>query len=764
MTLTTRTVIGVGALTAGYAVLGYLGLTWATFGAAVSPVWPASGLAIAALLLGGLRLWPGIFLGSLVATSLAPAPDPILVRLLFAAGDALAVVVGVWLLLRIGRFDRDLRRVRDVFWLILIGAVVSGLISGVLALGVLTGFMGLPADAAPAALLRWTVGDTVGVITVTPVILTWARPDPLHRNIDWWVAFAALLGTSTVLAWLIFVTPTPGGMLLPWHLAPLVIAAAFMLDARAASSIGLVSSALALYGAQPGGGAFAELSQGRVLAVQQYVMIMQGTIVLVAVMVEALRRARTAVENEQVYLATAENEARLRLAQEAGQVGTWDWNIERGQSLSSDTLLEIFGWPLTRPDVGFDAWVERVHPDDRERALEEVKASYKGSTAYSSLYRILLPSGEVRHVDSRARLFYGPDGRVRRVLGVVVDITERKEAEERQRLLMREVDHRAKNALAVVAAVVRLTKAETKETFAAAVEGRIQAIARAHNLLAASRWTGASLPQLIDEEIEPYQGAAEKGGVRIRAKGPEVMLAADAAQPLALVLHELITNAAKHGALSAPGGSVDLKWTVDPEADRLKLDWTEKGGPDTEAPSRAGFGSTLMTASVERQLNGELRLTWRKSGLHCEIEIPLQRVVRAAPLEAGAESARVVLLVEDEALIGLDMKARLEALGWSVIGPIGGVAEALGAIEATTPAAAVLDVNLAGEATAPVARRLSELHVPFAFATGYGDFMEGAREFDAPVLVKPVTTEELKHAFDRLHVGPEGRDGAAAPP
>src|SRR5262249_32599343 len=152
-----------------------------------------------------------------------------------------------------------------------------------------------------------------------------------------------------------------------------------------------------------------------------------------------------------------------------------------------------------------------------------------------------------------------PAGNVLRISGVTVDITDRKQAEERQTLLAREVDHRAKNALAVVQSIVRLTRASTIEGFIAAVEGRIRALSRAHTILSLWRWEGADLQGLIEEELAPHRTT---DGTRVAASGPHVSLRPAAAQCLALALHELVTNAAKYGALSAATGRVELKWSL----------------------------------------------------------------------------------------------------------------------------------------------------------------------------------------------------------
>ena len=171
-----------------------------------------------------------------------------------------------------------------------------------------------------------------------------------------------------------------------------------------------------------------------------------------------------------------------------------------------------------------------------------------------------------------------------RISGVTVDITDRKEAEERQALLAREVDHRARNALALVQSIVRLTRSDSIKSYIAAVDGRIGALSRAHTLLAQSRWQGADLAHLVDEELAPYR-TADAG--RITVSGPDISLEPRTAQTLGLALHELSTNAAKYGALSDMSGRVKVAWELQPE--NLVLHWTETGGPSTRCTRNAGL-------------------------------------------------------------------------------------------------------------------------------------------------------------------------------
>ncbi|WP_165943209.1 sensor histidine kinase [Roseicella aquatilis] len=323
-------------------------------------------------------------------------------------------------------------------------------------------------------------------------------------------------------------------------------------------------------------------------------------------------------------------EARLRLAQEVAGIGTWEWDPEADGFLWSPEHSALFGAAAGSPGpTTLESFLALVHPDDRPavragawRALE--------SGEYEAEFRILRPGRdggeEVRWLLGRGRRMPGLAGRLGPILGVHMDFTARKEAEERQSLLMREVDHRAKNALAVVQAVLRLTKADNARDFGRAIEGRVAALARAQTLLTESRWMGADLLAMLRGELDPFLGNA--GSTRVSLDGPPLTVAPMAAQPLSMTLHELATNAAKYGSLSTPGGALDLTWTADHARDRLRLRWAETGGPPLAGPPAGrGFGSRVIRTTIHDQLGGEVSFEWQPTGLVCLMELPLGRVV-----------------------------------------------------------------------------------------------------------------------------------------
>ncbi len=339
----------------------------------------------------------------------------------------------------------------------------------------------------------------------------------------------------------------------------------------------------------------------------------------------------------------------------------------------------------------------------------------------------------------------------------------------RQELLAREVDHRARNALSVIQSIVSLTPASDSARYAESIKGRIHAMARAHNLLAESRWRGADLLKIVHEELAPYsQGAA------VSIDGEPAAALPNISQNLALALHEMATNAAKYGALSKPDGRLDVKWRRD--ADDLLLSWTEECAFPVSEPARTGFGFSVIDASVVAQLGGRIERTWGPNGLCYAIAIPrnhfsgarTEEPQSADQVKREAKLARLdgqrILIVDDEPLIAMMTGAVLSQFGAVVVGPFAS-AQAARAGKAGIDAA-LLDVNLGGELAYALADELMGEGVPFAFMTGYQPNALPRRYSEIPVLTKPVDAETLNAALVKLissgHRQESPEDGAIA--
>jgi len=469
------------------------------------------------------------------------------------------------------------------------------------------------------------------------------------------------------------------------------------------------------------------------------------------------RVAERTAELESSTARLVQSEQRRSLALAAGQMGSWDWDPVAGDFAWDDGQYRIFGVDPQKFAVTVDNIRSLIHPEDWKHLQNAIKPSSQSSPALQSEFRVCRPNGQMRWCVGTAVASLDATDHVVRISGVTVDITDRKEAEERQALLAREVDHRARNALALVQSIVRLTRADTIKSYIAAVEGRIGALSRAHTLLAQSRWNGADLHKLADEELAPYRtGDADK----IVVSGPDLSLEPRAAQTLALALHELSTNAAKYGALSVLSGRVQLTWELKPE--RLLLRWAESGGPPVVAPVSPGFGIRVIGASVERQLEGEAQFDWNPEGLHCTLSVPSTDKIGAFAhdgqtrrtngedkpgLPVQLTTGNRVLLVEDEILVAMMMRDILTELGFTVIGPFARVSEAMIAAVHDDIDAGIIDVNLGGEFVYPVADVLVARKIPFVFITGYGVESIDARFGQVPIIKKPVQRQLLQKIF-----------------
>ena len=441
------------------------------------------------------------------------------------------------------------------------------------------------------------------------------------------------------------------------------------------------------------------------------------------------------------------------LALAAGQMGSWEWDAVHKRLFWDQGQYSIFG-VSSESFVATPESVRRlIHPEDEDALTVALKNIAEDAQTVRTEFRVNRPNGEVRWcIGVAAASFDGPD-HVLRISGVTIDITDRKLAEERQTLLAEEVDHRARNVVAVIQSIMRLTRSDNIEAYLAAVDGRIRALSNAHKLLSRSRWEGADLGKLAREEFAPYRTDDVE---RVSCDGPAILLQPSTAQTLALALHELATNAAKYGALSAPGGRIRLSWELEPKG--LVLSWKEIAGPPVNTPRTTGYGTRVVRAGIEQQLGGSATFDWNPDGLQCSMVIPhdekaekrgrvprlRQRDGAATPAVMRIELGEEVLLVEDEPLIGMMLTDMLSELGLKVDGPHTTLADATVAAKGGSAKAAILDVNLNGEKIYPVAEILSRRNIPFIFITGYGADSIDPRFVNVALLQKPIERQKLR--------------------
>ncbi|MGY3235552.1 light-regulated signal transduction histidine kinase (bacteriophytochrome) [Bradyrhizobium sp. USDA 4448] len=337
---------------------------------------------------------------------------------------------------------------------------------------------------------------------------------------------------------------------------------------------------------------------------------------------------------------------------------------------------------------------------------------------------------------------------------------ERRNAQERQELMIAELNHRVRNILSLVRSLVAQSKDNTAsiEEFATVLGGRIQALARAHDQITSLNWAPVALKSLVESEAGAYLGARAD---RIKLDGPNVALDPKAFATLALVVHEMMTNSAKYGALADSTGQVEVVWTLD-RSSSLVIEWKESGGPPVQPPSRRGFGTTIIERSVPFDLKGDAEIRFDLLGVQARFVIPANYVqfipaLSGAPSRLQAEEkatpriSETALVVEDNLIIAMAAEVILLDLGARHVETAASVNQAMQVIGRTRPSFALLDINLGGESSMPVARKLKELRVPFVFATGYGERAPVPEELaDAPVIQKPYTRETVEASLAKL--------------
>lgn len=374
--------------------------------------------------------------------------------------------------------------------------------------------------------------------------------------------------------------------------------------------------------------------------------------------------------------------------------------------------------------------------------------------------------GERVHVSLTVSPVHDKSGRIIGASKVARDISERRRTEEMQRLLLGELNHRVKNTLAMVQSIANQMARSSRSPaeFAKGFAGRIQSLAHAHGLLTQSAWQGAALLPLVRDQL--LVDGAEDG--RISISGPSVQLDPQPALHLALVLHELGTNARKYGALSVPEGRLAIEWEVHAgETRQLLLWWRETGGPPVTAPDERGFGTVLIERSLGAD-GGEAVIRYRSHGLECDINLPLpdraanpltllSPGMQAAPASSPRSTGDVsslrkarVILIEDEPLIAMDMSDALEDAGCIVIGTAATVSEAMRLMSETDFDAALLDANLGGHPVDEIAAALTRRGKPFAFVSGYGRDALPEAFRQAPLVNKPMMRNAAIQILDSL--------------
>jgi PAS domain S-box-containing protein len=287
-----------------------------------------------------------------------------------------------------------------------------------------------------------------------------------------------------------------------------------------------------------------------------------------------------------------------------GIITSWNKGAER---IFGYLAEEVIGKPIT-------ILIPPDRPNEEPTILERLRRGER-IDHYETLRR--RKDGRLIDISLTVSPVKSLDGKIIGASKIARDITEHKRSEAQIALLAREAEHRAKNVLATVLATVQLSRADTPDGLKRAIEGRIRALANVHRLFVESRWIGAELHNLVAQELLPYR---QEGEGRVQIEGPNLMLEPNAAQAIAVTLHELATNAAKYGPLAVPDGRVEVEWSRTADG-RVALRWTESNGPPVNPPTHRGFGMRVMESMVAAQ-RGEIHFSWRSQGLSCEITMP----------------------------------------------------------------------------------------------------------------------------------------------
>ena len=350
---------------------------------------------------------------------------------------------------------------------------------------------------------------------------------------------------------------------------------------------------------------------------------------------------RDITERKRTEQALAERNLQLAIAGKSARVGSFAYDVDTEKMQISAGYAAIHGFPDGTTEIARSRWQLGVHPEDLMRWEELRRRAFRERwQEYSGEYRLVGSSSEVRWIEARVFVSYGSDGRAQRVVGVDIDVTTRKHAEEHLRTLNAELDHRVKNMLATVSAIIIQTPKVNSSLadYVAGLDERIKSLARTHELLSHSRWHGVSLEEIVRRELAPYLAENAEIG------GPCVTLMAEAAQALGIVLHELATNAAKHGALSKPGGRLSLQWwwLRNGSPGRLAIEWQELGGPPVREPTQPGYGTSIVRELIPFELGGTADLDFATNGLQCRMEIPADWVRNAGQEDfRGVDIAQV---------------------------------------------------------------------------------------------------------------------------
>jgi two-component sensor histidine kinase/integral membrane sensor domain MASE1 len=601
----------------------------------VAVFWPAAGVAAGVLIAFGPRARWGVVIGTMVATIVANllGDRNLWSSIVFALCNAGEAVLTAWLIERYFGSPFSLDRLRHVLGL-LGAAIIAAAVSGI---GGTLGFVLFHGATASMFVTwqNWFASDALGIITIAPLLigLASATRDPPARNetIEGLVALASLIVMSVII---IALPPEPWTTVVPIALLfPVLLWIAARCRPVFAAAAAFIVTLAIVWTTTIGIGHFGDPG----LPMADRVLAARAGILAVALCAYVL--AALFAERRQHEGALAESEARLQEALTAGAVTTFVWDVGTGSSQRSVNAAQILGF-APRQTFTPDDFLSRVHPDDRERFKALVRGVTPERPAYTVTFGFKRPDGQEVWLEETAKAEFDAVRCLVRLKGLTLDVTARKRSEDQQSLLIAALDRRVKNLLARVAAVAKDMRqgSGSLDDYIQALDRRMQSMAGAYALLSQSRWDGVDLAELVRRQLTPHGTDANT-----TLDGPNFTLPVAATQTLAMVLHELATNAAKYGALSTPHGRVEVSWNRGPgeDAANLSIAWREIGGPAVPASHDCRYGVSIIRDLIPQELGGSVDLAFASSGVCCNIEIPLEPARhRHTGLSAGDARSR----------------------------------------------------------------------------------------------------------------------------
>jgi len=572
--------------------------------------WPAAGISTGTLVaLGRDARWPvAVAISTATIAANLAGGRAAWISIMFAlctAGEALLIA---WLIEH--RFGRhfSLGKLRHV-----LGFVAAAIVGGVVAASgaALVKLIADPNQSIWINWWNWFSGDLIGLFAVAPFVIWLAanvRAPPPRSELIEGTAAVAVIGSAAGVAIALLPETWWEMCLLVAILFPMLLWPASRCRPVFASTAALAVCGIVVYALSFDIGNFNTAS----MPIGDLALNAHLTIVGVAFLALILAS---------LFEERAESARRLQEALSAGSVVAFDHNVDTDVTQRSDNAARILGFDEKQPFTAA-SFRAHVHPEDRASYLALLGGLRPDKPSYSTIYRFVRPDSREIWLQDTAKGDFDTTGRLMRLSGLRIDITARKQAENHQKILIGELDHRVKNALARVAAIVTATRETSRsmDDFANALDGRLQSMAAAHALLSKGSWRGVGVADLIRDQLAPYTT-----GANVTTRGPNTVLNTESTQALAMVVHELATNAAKYGALSTPRGRLFIGWR-EPSGGQgaagLTVEWRERGGPLVTKPTRMGFGTSLIEQLISHELGGTVHLAFDPDGVRCRMSLP----------------------------------------------------------------------------------------------------------------------------------------------